>query len=376
MGIGESNLQELAGFYAGRKWIERGISVDQQADKTNERNIKNKLASKPKAKQSVSRRVYDVTVIIPARILTHEDVDWLKEAIDSVQKQTKPCKIILVFNGGDEKLEKEISRKGITIRHCDEGLSRARNTGIKECKTEWFFPLDANDWLPPNAIETLWENRPEEGYLYGSTVLFRGDREGGDSHVYKARPFELRDLMKAVYFPNGALQRKSDWEEIGGYDESLPFLEDWDYWLTAAEKGICGQHITEIVYWYRQHNGIVTSTKQTDAWDKIKTLIRQKHPIFKGEIPMGCCGKKTTIIPLQTIEQTVPVAPDGTVMLKYVGGNVGTMKWYGAVTKRAYKAGGSSPYMAVDPSDVKTGLSSNPGFLEMASGGKFIFELA
>ena len=265
----------------------------------------------------------------------------------------------------------------ISIIHSTKGLSAARNAGIRASTTEFFFPLDANDWLPESAMETIYAKRAPKGFTYGSTMLFSGIRGSGDQHLYEAKPYEFSEVMKMVYFPNGALQRRADWETIGGYRETLPLLEDWDYWMTAGEKGICGTAISDLVYWYRQHGGMVQSNNHTQQWEEIKKLIQSLHKdIYKGVFPPMCCGNKTKNAPAYVPPTPDALTPgaDGMLLIEYIGGNVGKMPYYGAVTGTRYVVGGTQKRLYIDTRDALTGSRSAPGFLEIVDHGTPLFK--
>lgn len=317
-----------------------------------------------------------VTIIVPVVLRNVQDIIWLDEAIESAYSQTFKCHIIIIENGS--ALLPEMYGP-ISIIHSEKGLSKARNAGIAVSNTEFFFPLDGNDWLPPNAIETAVKKIPATGFLYGATMLFNNARGAGDQHLYEAKPYDFQEVMKMVYFPNGALQRKSDWEKIGGYREDLPFLEDWDYWMTAGERGICGTAIQDTLYWYRQHGGIVQTHNKSKEWEQVKRLIQSYHQdIYQGRFPTMCCGNKTKT-PIAPYVAPTPgeITPgaDGMVLIEYIGGNSGNQSWYGAVTKTRYVAGGTKRRIYIDASDASTGEPrTNPGFLELTDHGSPLFQ--
>lgn len=265
----------------------------------------------------------------------------------------------------------------ISIIHSAKGLSIARNAGIRKADTEFFFPLDSNDWLPPSAIETVYSKRTESGFVYGSTMLFNHARGIGDQHLYVAKPYSFQEVTKMVYFPNGALQRVADWEKIGGYRESLPFLEDWDYWITAGELGICGTAIHEVIYWYRQHGGMVATNNHTPEWENVKKLIQSYHKeTYRGVYSAMCCGNKTKNAPPftpPTVQSLSMPGGDGMLLIEYVGGNAGKMPYYGAVTGTRYTVGGNLRRVYIDVRDALTGIKANPGFLELVDHGTPLF---
>jgi len=51
--------------------------------------------------------------------------------------------------------------------------------------------------------------------------------------------FNLLSLIRMNFIDVCALYRKKLWQEVGGYDEQMPWmgLEDWDFWLRVASHG-------------------------------------------------------------------------------------------------------------------------------------------
>lgn len=385
MVAGKSDLPELELQDKGSEQSTGNVSMDQPGNKPRSKRDKGKgrdgvtakllgRIDETNAALDKEKSAVPVTVIIPAWLRNDQDIAWLFEAVQSVIDQTVQCECIIVENGSE--FLKDVSGR-ITIIHSDKGLSKARNAGIKASQTEYFFPLDANDWLVEHAIETVFKKRPAKGFVYGSTMLFSGDRGIGDQHLYEAKPYDFAEVMKMVYFPNGALQRRAEWEKIGGYREDLPFLEDWDYWITAGEKGICGTAIQDVIYWYRQHSGIVSTNNHTPEWERVKRVIQSYHqPIYRGQYPPMCCGKKN--LPDITnndapVNDALMPGTDGMIAIEYVGGNQGKSSWYGAVTKTRYVAGGTLKKIFIDVRDAITDERNNPGFLELMDHGQPIF---
>lgn len=381
----KSKVSKLELPASGTEQPEGNLPVDQSLDtpagERDQHPVWHGAASKFLTRIRIANSALDirtqvpVTVIVPVWLRSETDIDWLLEAVESVFDQTVLCNTIIVENGSS--LLPDMDGR-VTIIHSEKGLSIARNAGVRASSTEFFFPLDANDWLPQNAIETALKKMPPTGFLYGSTMLFSQARGMGDQHLYDAKPYDFREIMKMVYFPNGALQRRADWEATGGYREDLPFLEDWDYWMTAGEKGICGTAIPDVLYWYRQHSGMVSTHKHTPEWENIKALIQSYHKdIYKGDFPPMCCGHKnkpaSPYVP-PSAQSLVTPGSDGMLLIEYIGGNAGKMPWYGPVTGARYTAGGSQKRLYVDIRDALTGSKQSPGLLEVVDHGNPLFQ--
>ena len=96
-----------------------------------------------------------VSVVIPC----FNSGRTLKRAINSVKNQTwKNIEIIIINDGSDDLFTlKEINRfKDIILfNQINRGLPAARNKGFELASGKFILPLDADDWLEPNAVEIM-----------------------------------------------------------------------------------------------------------------------------------------------------------------------------------------------------------------------------
>ena len=84
----------------------------------------------------------------------------------------------------------------------------------------------------------------------------------------------------------GVLMRKRVWEQCGGYDEILPPYhgnEDWDFWITAVQKGINVRHVPEPLYQYRRAANAVSASSLL-YYDHVtrKRIYRRHRRFFKA----------------------------------------------------------------------------------------------
>ena len=94
----------------------------------------------------------------------------LKECLDSLIEQTYKCLEILCIDDGstDNSLSilKEYSSKDprvTVISQENQGPLIARSNGLKEMHGKYFFFIDADDYLEPNALETLYSRMEADG---------------------------------------------------------------------------------------------------------------------------------------------------------------------------------------------------------------------
>lgn len=98
-----------------------------------------------------------ISIIIPV----YNKAPFLKRCLDSLKNQySKPDQIIIVddgsTDGSDEICDNYAERCGWEIYHTENnGVSEARNLGIKKAKGEYITFLDADDLLIPDAVAVM-----------------------------------------------------------------------------------------------------------------------------------------------------------------------------------------------------------------------------
>lgn len=160
-----------------------------------------------------------------------------------------------------EILARYEGRREITILRIDgRGLAAAGNAGIAACPSEWILRLDADDWLEPDALRILYRHATHSGadFVYGDLHLV--DEFARDLGVLSQAEEWTGSSMERTPVGSGALYRRVLWEKIGGYDESLRYQEDFDFWLKGSEQ-FRTSHIAQPVYVYRQHFSSMSSNR-------------------------------------------------------------------------------------------------------------------
>ncbi len=121
----------------------------------------------------------------------------------------------------------------------NRGAPVARNEGFRQAKGEMVFFLDADAELAPNALARLkqaLEEHPEAAFAYPS---FRFGMK-----LFRGREFDVEALRKQNYIHTSALIRR---EAVPEFDESLKKFQDWDLFLTMAERGAKGFWVDEVL---------------------------------------------------------------------------------------------------------------------------------
>jgi len=218
-----------------------------------------------------------VSVIIPC--FNHGE--FLPQAVASVTSaHREDVELIVVDDGStDQRTRAEMSKLESSdirvIRQENKGLSAARNAGIRACEAEYIFPLDADDRARPVSIERaigILDANAKTGIVYGDTELF-----GASAGRWVAHPFDLHQLLQSNYIACSALFRRAVWEQIGGYDENMKQgFEDWEFWLSAYQRGWQFTYIPEALFQYRQReNSMLAQARKVES--SVAEYIVAKH---------------------------------------------------------------------------------------------------
>ncbi len=205
----------------------------------------------------------------------------LREALASVAAQThRPVELVVVNDGGcpvDDVVE-EAHRKvpcRLVLHERPRGRAAAANAGIAASAGEWVAFLDDDDLYLANHLEvTLAAARREEAVLaYAACRLQREDGSGDETF---AVPFDRELLQLANFIPTCSVAvSRSAVLEVGGFDESLPYLEDWDLWLRLA-AGRRFAFAPEVTSVYRVRPGSVGGDMAAERWEAMERVL-SKH---------------------------------------------------------------------------------------------------
>ncbi|HEY1855271.1 MAG TPA: glycosyltransferase, partial [Solirubrobacterales bacterium] len=129
------------------------------------------------------------------------------------------------------------------------GVSRARNAGIALAKAPWLFFLDADDWIAPDAFESLLRAPLEQtDVVHGGFVRIdaegREEREEAVAAGTDLFPILVRTCAFSIHC---CLSRTEQVRAVGGFDESLATCEDWDLWQRLARSGAHFARIPEYI---------------------------------------------------------------------------------------------------------------------------------
>lgn len=205
----------------------------------------------------------------------------LRRAAESVARQTyENYEWVVVNDGGDvAEVRRALAacpvdpaRTTLVSNDTSVGMEAASNLGVRATDGAYVVIHDDDDsWLPTFLDTTLGflagpRGRGYRGVITGSVYvdeIIRGDEvEIVDERPYNewVKSVDLAEMVAGNMFPPIAFVfERAGYEEVGGFDEELPVLGDWDFnlkFLQRADIGVIDEPLAR--YHHRMPGSSVT----------------------------------------------------------------------------------------------------------------------
>ena len=147
------------------------------------------------------------------------------------------------------------------LQQKNRGPSAARNLGGANSTGEYLGFLDADDWWKPELLARMvaaLDCDPQCVMAYCDLQLV--DSLGKQFQtslmaVRANRPPTVKDMLDSLWpiMPSGVVIRRSAFEAVGGYPESLRAFEDVYLWLLLREQGPFAYVPEKLAVWRFAH---------------------------------------------------------------------------------------------------------------------------
>jgi glycosyltransferase involved in cell wall biosynthesis len=225
--------------------------------------------------------------LVSVVITSYNQARFLADAIESVLKQTcSQFEIIVVDDGSTDNALEIVARypRLRYIRQDNQGLSAARNTGLRESNGAYLVFLDADDRLLPIALETgvnCLRAHPKCGFVSGHYSVIASD--GSPMPRRQAHCVE-RDHYHALLCRNyigmhaTVMYRRAIFESVGEFNTSLGACEDYDLFLRIAARVPVYCH-DKVIAEYRQHDANMSRNHPLMLKSALSVLQSQRKHI-------------------------------------------------------------------------------------------------
>jgi glycosyltransferase involved in cell wall biosynthesis len=199
-----------------------------------------------------------VSVVVPTRNR------WrlLADALASVWAQEDvSVETVVVDDASDSppprSLEQEIRARGsLLVQGRRTGAACARNQGIAAARGEWVAFLDDDDLWAPAKLRLQLEACDEADAAFAYTGVVLVDQDASLLDVTETPgPEGLHERLLRANELNGSttIVRTEVVRAVGGFDEHLALLADWDLWLRITDVATAA-YVPAYLVAYRQHS--------------------------------------------------------------------------------------------------------------------------
>jgi len=226
-----------------------------------------------------------ISVLFP----TYKGHRFIMKSLDAVIKQTyQKIEILIGFNGENEESKKIVSNfQDERIRIFDygeeKGKAKTLNKLLKEARGEIIGVQDDDDiWLPQKLEKQLKEF---PNYDIVGTFIEYIDENGGpwiENNFLRKGPklhTNHREIIKGMLSGDNqiantsALVKRECALEVGGWDENLDGVEDYDFWIKLTKNGKLFFNIPEVLTLHRIHSTSNFNSKKLSI--SIDDLLRK-----------------------------------------------------------------------------------------------------
>lgn len=181
------------------------------------------------------------SVIIPV----YNKKDTVTRSLESVLNQNfdkREYEIIIVDDGSSDDDYTRLERPGVrVIQQSNGGVSKARNTGIKNSKGDYICFLDADDYYLPNNLAVLHQAIEKTGGSYYCTIPVIRFSDGSysterpnvliDGRIEEVDIFDYYLSHPFTFIHTNSVCVKKQLLEKNRFEEGIKIGEDFDLWF-------------------------------------------------------------------------------------------------------------------------------------------------
>jgi glycosyltransferase involved in cell wall biosynthesis len=217
-----------------------------------------------------------VSVVIPVfngeRFL-REAVQSVREAVRVLDQKYSEVEIIIVDDGstdGTATIARSLPETVRYLHQTNQGPAAARNRGIEHAQGSLIAFADADDLWPAAKLDLqlpyLFKDPAIDIVLGRIQQVLLSEAVNGQT--------QSQEFGETGFSVNlgSAVIRKSVFERVGLFDETMRYSEDVDWFMRAREGGAAIITIDAVTLFYRQHEQNMTRGKNTSELNVLKAL--------------------------------------------------------------------------------------------------------
>lgn len=214
-----------------------------------------------------------ISIILPV----YNGERYLSQAIEGILNQTySDWELIIVNDCSTDStssiIEEYLKDKRIRVieNKLNLKLPKSLNRGFQASRGEYLTWTSDDNIYNDTALETLLrtlQDAKDTALVYSD--MYYIDEEGS----ILEREIDRYDIWQGNCVGACFLYRREIFEKLGGYDENLYLVEDYEYWLRIA-KYYKMKFINRKLYYYRVHEQSLSTSKEREVTKKRIELLK------------------------------------------------------------------------------------------------------
>lgn len=220
-----------------------------------------------------------VSIVLPV----YNGERYLSEAIESILAQTFPSWELIIVDDcstdGTPAIIQSYTQKDNRIRYIrnevNKKLPASLNVGFSHARGQYYTWISDDNRFREDALKIMvdvLDHNSQIDLVYCRVQQI--DKEGN-----LVGPLALPQQSAFLYCTNVILAcflyRRAMHETLGGYDEELFLVEDYDFWLRAYRQ-FSFKHLKSAPYFYRVHESSLTATRNREIRERAYRIIRRE----------------------------------------------------------------------------------------------------
>ena len=221
---------------------------------------------------------------------------YLRETLRSIVNQTyRPLEVVVVEDSSPScqtVIDEFSTVPGLSLHYhplgARSGRCRAGNEGLRLAGGEFINFLDDDDFLFPDHVEVLvqamlsrdLQYRAAYGASFMVEATYTQEAILPDRFASFFNNYSREELKERNLFPIQAVLFQRDlYDTLGGFDETLDFIEDWDLWLRYARSTDFLPVVKTTSQFHVPKDSRVKSERQYQL-DRAYRLVKSRHDIL------------------------------------------------------------------------------------------------
>ncbi len=218
----------------------------------------------------------------------------LEACIFSVRTQCYPYWQLILIDDGSHKRETlnvlnssvcHDPRIQVIQQKNSQGISAASNTGIQSALGDYVLFLDHDDRLSMDALYhfgTRLIEQPETDVIYSDRDMITPEDDLCTLHLFKPG-WSPEQLLSGNYLFHLMGYRRTLLLELGGLRPEYDGSQDYDLILRASDRPLKVEHVTQVLYHWRQHDQSVALNENAKDYafeagqNALKDCLKRRH---------------------------------------------------------------------------------------------------